>query len=527
MLKQKFKRMLASSTMFIMALLMPAALTGCDKDSDINVRVDGEYVQWQVQGDDGWKNLITIDEVVDALGDDLKGETGADGKKVEFQQSSTHIQWRYEGGDWQNLIALDDIKSDDLIAEKCTITYDFNLGKSGNLQTNNLLLSVFDREGFTKVESEVVEDEIHLSYTSVENKGDYFKLFDFDEIGLADYFNGWFVENDKVSRLDVVGGNISLKAIWKKDLATVICNENVDYRNFDEQAMTVSAYPLKESSYFSSNGVKWFNLNELMIKDGKFYKISSFNRTAYNDSEILVNGIVIPESASNYFNSIMTTNWGSYLDCYFKTINSRKINDNITHYYVGDFVIIEDAQGSKGQCEYIYKVDYSLNEATLLQSYSYGANDSNVGSLRTNFVTHVTNFDVLVEGEKINIKITKINESWFKPFYQIACNETGFYDGKNIEINFVFGADINEIGNISHLFPSNLNNLTDFSGNNITIKIFSECNTKLFDNRDMSISTKDITIKYEFYIYSENQPDDNENLYWHYDIDNETPIIWE
>ena len=42
--------------MGIMALAMPFVLTGCDIDADINVRVDGDYIQWQVEGEDSWTN---------------------------------------------------------------------------------------------------------------------------------------------------------------------------------------------------------------------------------------------------------------------------------------------------------------------------------------------------------------------------------------------------------------------------------------------------------------------------------------
>lgn len=117
MKKGKLKKILASSAMGIMALAMPFALTGCDKDLDINVRVEGEYVQWQVDGEDSWKNLITITEVLDAIGDDIKGETGEQGiagKQVEFDKSSTHIVWRYVGdADWKNLIAFSDLQQQD------------------------------------------------------------------------------------------------------------------------------------------------------------------------------------------------------------------------------------------------------------------------------------------------------------------------------------------------------------------------------------------------------------------------------
>lgn len=41
-----------------------------------------------------------------------QGPAGTDGKEVELQKTSTHIQWRYVGGDWNNLVALADLKGD-------------------------------------------------------------------------------------------------------------------------------------------------------------------------------------------------------------------------------------------------------------------------------------------------------------------------------------------------------------------------------------------------------------------------------
>lgn len=120
MKKGKLKKILATSTMGIIALAMPFTLTGCDKKSNINVRVEGEYVQWQVEGEESWTNLLTLDEIIDAIGNDIKGEPGiqgVDGKQVEFNTNSTHIVWRYIGDTtWKNLIAFSDLeKQDDVI----------------------------------------------------------------------------------------------------------------------------------------------------------------------------------------------------------------------------------------------------------------------------------------------------------------------------------------------------------------------------------------------------------------------------
>ena len=43
----------------------------------------------------------------------VKGETGADGKKVELSTTLTHIIWRYEGeAEWRELIAIEELHAE-------------------------------------------------------------------------------------------------------------------------------------------------------------------------------------------------------------------------------------------------------------------------------------------------------------------------------------------------------------------------------------------------------------------------------
>jgi hypothetical protein len=41
-----------------------------------------------------------------------QGPQGADGREILLQKSATHIQWKYEDGEWTNLVALSDLKGD-------------------------------------------------------------------------------------------------------------------------------------------------------------------------------------------------------------------------------------------------------------------------------------------------------------------------------------------------------------------------------------------------------------------------------
>ena len=40
----------------------------------------------------------------------VDGKDGTDGKNIEVQRTTEYIQWRYEGENWQNLVAISDIK---------------------------------------------------------------------------------------------------------------------------------------------------------------------------------------------------------------------------------------------------------------------------------------------------------------------------------------------------------------------------------------------------------------------------------
>ena len=133
---KNFKKVIAVVAVCLMIVAIPLLFTGCKNTSDVNLRVLGEYVQWQEKGDDEWTNLLTIDEIKKILGESYKGDTGAqgeqgipgekgaqgdpgiNGREVEFRKSTTHIQWRYveasqgEDENWENLVALSELQGD-------------------------------------------------------------------------------------------------------------------------------------------------------------------------------------------------------------------------------------------------------------------------------------------------------------------------------------------------------------------------------------------------------------------------------
>ena len=83
-------------------------------------QVNGDILQWRYKGESVWLNLYDLTTLKGADGTDGKDgadgqdgadgrENGADGKTVEVRKTDSAVQWRYEGEEWQDLVALSDI----------------------------------------------------------------------------------------------------------------------------------------------------------------------------------------------------------------------------------------------------------------------------------------------------------------------------------------------------------------------------------------------------------------------------------
>lgn len=82
--------------------LISVSLLKGDRGDNIELQKTSTHLQWRVVGGN-WANLVTLEE--------LKGTKGDDGKPVEFQKSATHLQWKIQGGStWTNLITLEELK---------------------------------------------------------------------------------------------------------------------------------------------------------------------------------------------------------------------------------------------------------------------------------------------------------------------------------------------------------------------------------------------------------------------------------
>ena len=124
---------------------------GCNKAAKTNtalpeVRNNGTALQWRYPAEEEWRDLVALTELTGAAGENGKdgtdgkdgsngadgkngingtngkdgingvdgkdganGKDGINGKNIEVQRATEYIQWRYEGGEWQNLVAIADI----------------------------------------------------------------------------------------------------------------------------------------------------------------------------------------------------------------------------------------------------------------------------------------------------------------------------------------------------------------------------------------------------------------------------------
>ena len=127
---------------------------GCSKAANSSaalpeVRNNGTAIQWKYSDETDWRDLVALTELTGAAGENGKdgdngtngkdgingtdgkngingtdgkngidgkngkdgtnGKDGINGKNIEVKRTTEYIQWRYEGGEWQNLVSIPDI----------------------------------------------------------------------------------------------------------------------------------------------------------------------------------------------------------------------------------------------------------------------------------------------------------------------------------------------------------------------------------------------------------------------------------
>ena len=115
------KKLLTGSLLALCAALLVLCIVlaaGWSKAAKIDtalpeVRNNGTAIQWKYSDEADWHDLVSLTELRGAAGeagkDGANGKDGINAKSIEVQRAATHIQWRYEGDKWQNLVAIADI----------------------------------------------------------------------------------------------------------------------------------------------------------------------------------------------------------------------------------------------------------------------------------------------------------------------------------------------------------------------------------------------------------------------------------
>ena len=79
-----------------------------DNGKPIEIQKTDTHIQWRQEGGQPL-NLIALADLKGDKGD--TGDKGDNGKSIEIQKTDTHIQWRYSGeSEWRNLIELESLK---------------------------------------------------------------------------------------------------------------------------------------------------------------------------------------------------------------------------------------------------------------------------------------------------------------------------------------------------------------------------------------------------------------------------------
>ena len=157
------KKRIYCITMALCIILCIVFAAGCSKAANSSaalpeLRNNGTAVQWKYSDETDWRDLVALTELTGAAGENGKdgdngtngkdgingtdgkngingtdgkngingtdgkngidgkngkdgtnGKDGINGKNIEVKRTTEYIQWRYEGGEWQNLVSIPDI----------------------------------------------------------------------------------------------------------------------------------------------------------------------------------------------------------------------------------------------------------------------------------------------------------------------------------------------------------------------------------------------------------------------------------
>jgi hypothetical protein len=90
-----------------LSLTIPRGDKGQD-GADVEFQSSSTHLQWRYAGGSTWADLVALSAITGPQGNaGPQGSTGATGSNIELQTTSTHIQWRLVGDStWTDLVAL-------------------------------------------------------------------------------------------------------------------------------------------------------------------------------------------------------------------------------------------------------------------------------------------------------------------------------------------------------------------------------------------------------------------------------------
>lgn len=132
--------LLVSITLSAICIVLVKKNTTGKDGSRVAVQCNQNAIQWKYDNETEWHDLMDIAQLTGAVGpagqdgkngangkdgidgkdgvngkdgadgkDGANGKDGVDGRSVEVRSTDVYIQWRYDDGTWQNLVALTDI----------------------------------------------------------------------------------------------------------------------------------------------------------------------------------------------------------------------------------------------------------------------------------------------------------------------------------------------------------------------------------------------------------------------------------
>ena len=293
---------------------------------EIELNVSTTHIQWRYKGEEAYNNLVALDSLkvvgengksafdiaveLGFKGDEfewiasLKGEKGEDGREIEFNISTTHIQWRYKGEEtYKDLLSLESIKGKDgnngLSAFEIYVKYHpeyegteedwINDLANGNLSNKdpeipleNVYTVSFDTGCELEVENQKINEGGKIDKPELSRKGYTLKGWEYKDEAWS--FIGFSVTED-----------MTLEAVWEANQYTIFYSK---YGTFGSPVIFELDVTYGESFELpipTKDGYKfdgWYDENGELFEETVylFDKDITLNAKWISDSEIYIIG---------------------------------------------------------------------------------------------------------------------------------------------------------------------------------------------------------------------------------------------